>query len=149
MSGSNPTLLHLAGSVSYLAMTDVPPAQALIFDLNHGGYRIGDGINTFANLPVPTFGGTQDDVPVTGGSIALSMRRIILTPAGTLAALTFVLPTTPVDGQELYITSNQNITLITWTIPSGQIMDYGPTTLAKGASIKLFYNASTKTWFQG
>lgn len=144
---SDPTLFHIGTSTAWLDSTEVPPLNALVFDTVTASYRVGDGVNVFANLPSPSFGTKQVVVPVTGATIALAATRTLLNPAATLAALVFALPTAPVDNERIVISSSKTITAVTWTIPSGQAMAYEPTTLVAGAPISLIYDVATATWY--
>lgn len=87
------------------------------------------------------------NTPVTGFSytvappVAGENCYVLLTPAGTLAAGTVVLPTSPVHGQEVLVASTQTITSLTVTTASGS-----PTTMGASTPWKVRYDAVLGTW---
>lgn len=91
---------------------------------------------------VPAFS-TESASPITGSTItpASSTQRLILTPAGLLAALTIVFPTW-FNGQEFVITSTQVITTLTLT---GTI-SWAITTLWALGYVQ--YNFFNGTWYR-
>ena len=89
--------------------------------------------------------------PLTGVSITLAAgtQKLIITPAGTIATHTIVLPASTAlsDGYILAISSTQIITALTLTAGSGTTIVPSITTLAtanKGTA--LVYRASTAQW---
>lgn len=97
----------------------------------------------------------QDAAPLTGVSITIGagVSQLVLDPAGTIAALTVVLPTAAqlIDGQEFKMSSTQTVTTLTITAGSGTtivstaITTLGPTT----AAVDLIYHAATAKWVSG
>lgn len=66
---------------------------------------------------------TQDVAPVNAGVVTSNGSNILsINPAGTLAALTVVFPSTPVNGQIFNINCNQQITSMTYS--GGTIQGY-------------------------
>ena len=95
----------------------------------------------------PTTGMTVTIAPVTSGQFV----RLLLTPAGTLAALTVVLPgaggsALPVDKQEVTVISTQIITALTVSAGTTSVIG-APTTLAANGHFKMFYDATTSAWY--
>lgn len=96
-----------------------------------------------------------DAAPLTGASITIpaGVSQLVVDPAGTIAALTVVLPAAAslIDGQEFKISSTQTITTLTitaganTTIVSTAITTIGPTT----AAVDLVYHAATAKWVSG
>jgi hypothetical protein len=98
-------------------------------------------INDFAYFTPLT--GTTVQCP--GGSAAAA--EVIIDPAGTLAALTVALPTTPVNGQNVVIPTTQTITALTLTAATGTILN-APTTLAGGQAIEYKYLSAQNKWIR-
>lgn len=79
-------------------------------------------------------------VPFTAGNVWL-----VITPAGTIAALTVALTGTFTDGMEITLNTSQTITALTITTTSGSLQG-SPTTLAANGFASLRYDAGTNTW---
>lgn len=112
-------------------------------------------LNNPATVLIPitsVFGGAQVfESPLTGVSITLTagQTKLIITPAGTIAAHTVVLPAASVltDGYVIAISSTQIITALTLTPGTGTTIVPSITTLAtanKGTA--LIYRGSTAQW---
>ena len=86
---------------------------------------------------------TQYASPLTGTTVTISAANtwLILTPAGTIAALTVALPTAT-DQQEVLITSSAIVTALTLT---GTVSG-GPTTLSAGGFARFRYDGVLNTW---
>jgi len=82
--------------------------------------------------------------PVTTNSITLVNSISFINPAGTIAALTIVLPTNPQADQVCSFVSSQIVTTLTLT---GTVVGTGPTSLAVGTNYKYQYNATTSSWW--
>ncbi|MDB5584879.1 MAG: hypothetical protein JWR80_10055 [Bradyrhizobium sp.] len=103
-------------------------------------------------------GPTQYSTPLTGVSItvAAGTRQVIVEPAGTIAALTLVLPaaTGLTEGQRLGFCTTQIITTLTLTAGTGTTIMNGPTAMlvpvATGAAscVEWIYVASTTKWYR-
>lgn len=103
-------------------------------------------------------GPTQYSVPLTGASItvAAGTRQVIVEPAGTIAALTLVMPaaTGLTEGQRFGFCSSQIITTLTITDGSGATMSTKPTAmtvpLATGAAscVEWVYVKSITKWMR-
>lgn len=74
---------------------------------------------------------------------------VLLTPAGTIATGTVVLPisTGLVDGQEVMVTSSNTITALTIN-GNGSTVEGGPTTIGATSPFKLRYNLLTTSWYK-
>lgn len=98
------------------------------------------------------------EVPVTTNTITETnlMNQLIIDPAGTLAALTVVLPaaTTLVDGQQWGMCTTQIISALTLTAGSGTTVKNAPTALlvpvATGAAscFRMRYVLSKTAWYR-
>jgi hypothetical protein len=86
--------------------------------------------------------------PVTGFSITLLSTQYLLplTPAGTLATGTIIMPTTPINGQRQRVSTTQTISVLTVSPNTGQSIARAPTTLVAGQSFEMFYNLAITTW---
>lgn len=74
---------------------------------------------------------------------------VLLTPAGTIATGTVVLPisTGLVDGQEVMVTSSNTITALTIN-GNGSTVVGGPTTIGATSPFKLRYNLLNTSWYK-
>lgn len=93
----------------------------------------------------------QAATPTAGGTVTISDSNydttVILTPAGTLATLTVVLPAAPFNGQRVLITSTQIVTAL--TLDDGAANTSGATTaLAVNTAVEYVYRASNTTWYK-
>lgn len=88
-------------------------------------------------------------VPVTGATLTATNTStcIIVNPAAGLAALTVVLPTTPVNGQRFTITSSQTVAAITLT-GTFAANNTAPTALTAGQPIRYVYSTDAAKWFR-
>lgn len=88
----------------------------------------------------------QYAAPLTGATVTVApgQTRIIIDPAGTLAALTLAFPATPSDGQLLYVSSSQIVTALTVT---GATVVGGLTALVAAAGLRYVYSLTANKWF--
>lgn len=87
----------------------------------------------------------QYATPTTGQTVTGDGSQIIIiNPAGTLAALTVVLPASPTDGQQCVLATSQILTSLTIT---GTIVGT-LTTLALGGFARFVYSATAAKWFR-
>jgi hypothetical protein len=84
----------------------------------------------------------------TVNGVAVSVW-LSLTPTGTLAAGTIVLPPagTAVDRQEIAVTSSQTVTSLTVS-STGLTVTGAPTTIAANGSFTMRFDATTSTWIR-
>ncbi|HXP29700.1 MAG TPA: hypothetical protein VN832_01330 [Stellaceae bacterium] len=90
--------------------------------------------------------------PTSGGSITINngVELLIIDPAGTLAALTVIMPAAPLDGQRVALQSSQTITTLTQNPNTGQTIKGAATTLAaNGPAQSWIYRAANSTWYSG
>lgn len=89
----------------------------------------------------------QAAAPTTGQTVTVSSgtTALLLNPAGTLATLTVTLPSSPVDGQPLIISTSQALTAL--TVNGGTIVGT-LTTLALGGYAYFVYGATATKWFR-
>jgi hypothetical protein len=102
-----------------------------------------------SNVPQLTVGGllfTASDyfTPLTSASITLVNNFSFINPAGTIAALTIVLPANPLNNQVCGFCSSQIVSALTLT---GTVVGTAPTALAVGTAYKYRYNSTTSSWW--
>ena len=104
--------------------------------------------------PSPTLT-TNIYVPTTGFSIAVptpttEQQWMLLTPAGTLATGTIVLPlnTTTPDGFEVLVTTTQIITTFTLSLNGAAAANGAPTTLAANGFFRVRYVQANNAWYR-
>lgn len=100
----------------------------------------------------------QYNAPLTGATLTMTgvQRRLIIEPAGTIAALTVVLPaaTALVDNQLLGLCSTQIVTTLTVTAGTGTTVSNAPTAMlvpvATGAAscVEWVYRVANTTWYR-
>lgn len=88
--------------------------------------------------------------PSTGDSITIAdnSKTLVLDPAGTLATLTVTMPPTPVDGQEIRVSSSQIVTALTVSPNSGQTLSNAPTTILAGTGFAYIYDLPNTNWYR-
>lgn len=123
---------------------DVPPGALIPADTGSANqpYTV--------NIPAVLTGSTIfNSSPLTGVTVAVptGTAKVVLTPAGTIAALTLTLPaaTALLDGQELFFYSNQTVTSLTLTAGTGTTITPAVTTLTAAAPVKLIYVQTSAT----
>lgn len=96
---------------------------------------------------------TQYAAPsATGFSVTVSPPtngtnvRLLLSPVAGYAAGTIVLPSTPVDGQEVLVSSTQSVT--TLTVSAANTLNGAPTTLAANAFFRMRYDGTLGGWYR-
>lgn len=113
--------------------------------------------NTTATFKAPPASGTislgntlQYVAPVTTDSvtIAAGTTHLVIEPAGTIAALTVVLPTAPADGTLVQFCSTQIVTTLTLTPGGSDTVVTDTTALAVDTAIKYIYRASSSKWYK-
>lgn len=135
--------------------TNVPAGSTFPADTNIQGAGA-NGNPATINIPAVLAGAVSlDATPLTGTSITIpqGVSQLVVDPAGTIAALTVVLPPASqlVDGQEFKMSSTQTITALTvtaganTTIVATATTTLGPTT----AALDLIYHAATAKWVSG
>lgn len=105
-------------------------------------------------------GPTTYNVPLTGESVTITntTRRLIIIPAGTIAAFTVVFPAattlTEADGQLFGFCTTQIVTTLTVTAGSGTTVSNAPSAMlvpvaTGGAScVEWTYRLSNTTWYR-
>lgn len=107
-----------------------------------------DSLET-SNKPV-----TQYLIPTSGFSVTVSDGgtdtqdvHLILTPAGTLATGTIVLPASPANKVEVLVSSTNEVTAL--TVDGGTATLSGaPTTIAATGYFRMKYDSILSTWFR-
>lgn len=144
---SNPTLLRLNLSEAYYESTDVPLLNEIVLDTVSGSYRLGDGVNIFANLRAPTTGNKQV-VPCSGFTIVELISGItIITSSSTLASIAIELPPTSIDNTQVCLTTSQAITSLTWHPQTGTTIIGTPASLGLGGTVAYVFDMATNTWY--
>jgi len=98
--------------------------------------------------------GINYQTPSTGFSITLNNTDavLILDPSGTLATGTITMPASPINGQNVSISSSQTITSLTVSANAGQSIKNAPTTLTVSLTgdqgYKFIYRSANTTWYR-
>jgi hypothetical protein len=89
--------------------------------------------------------------PLTGATVtmAAAQDRLVIDPAGTLAALTVQLPPSPVEGQLASFSTTKALTVLTVQGQSGASVAGAVLTLPIGGVLGFIYRTSSKTWYPG
>lgn len=107
-------------------------------------------------VPVSTLasGAYANVSPLTGTSVVIpnNVSNYLITPAGTIAALTVTMPSAPTDGQVVRISSSQTVTALTLNGAAGQTISNAPTAITISTTATygyaFLYQRSSKTWFR-
>lgn len=91
------------------------------------------------------------NAPLTGASIQASdqAQGLIIEPAGTIAALTVVMPANPWDGQIFRLTSTATVSTLTQSASGTQTLNGALTTIGAATSTHgmWVYRAANTTWY--
>lgn len=96
---------------------------------------------------------TQYAAPLTASTVLLTDTQnsvwLILTPAGTIAALTLKLPLVAncIDRQEILVNSTQIVTALTIDANGSSVIG-APTALTANGFFRLRWDAVMKTWYR-
>jgi hypothetical protein len=96
----------------------------------------------------------QYTAPLTGASVTIAnnIGSLVIDPAGTIAALTVVMPAAPVDGQWLNIASSNTVTALTLTPGAGQTIAQAPTAITVSTTApygyRFIYRAANTKWYR-
>jgi hypothetical protein len=156
-----------------LTATPAPYAQILLNDPAHRGgstqINMGTGPNTntgdkaqiaflkliqsFTDLNTmlaQLFPARSIQAPLTGFAIAAApgLTKLVLNPAGTLAAGAITMPPNPGDQQPFMVKTSQTINGFSATTSDGTTANGVPGTLAANTSIKWIFEAPLNTWFR-
>lgn len=101
-------------------------------------------------LNYPGMGTIEIVTPTVGQSITITAGTsiYIIDPAGTLATLTVTMPASPTNGQAVWISSSQILTLLTLSANAGQSILNVPTTLALGGFCGFAWINAQSKWFR-
>lgn len=119
----------------------------------------GQNPQTVALKPAPLGVGPYEyNAPLTGASItvAATSRRLVLEPAGTIAALTIVLPaaTALVDNQHFGVCTTQIVTALTITPGAGTTVSNTvtalavPNTVGQASCPEWVYRQTNTNWYR-
>jgi hypothetical protein len=83
-------------------------------------------------------------IPTTGFSITIAngIDLLQLSPAGTLATGTIIMPSNPQNGQVIRVSTTQTITALTVSANAGQTIVLAPTTLTAGNGFAFVFNST-------
>ena len=88
-------------------------------------------------------------VPITGGTVTIppgyGTQNIVVSPAGTLANLSVILPASGLDGAEINLIFTQAVTNLTWS--GATTLGSVPVTVAANTQIVLLWNAASSHWY--
>lgn len=83
--------------------------------------------------------------PTTGGTVSTVANQYnIVNPAGALATLTVNLPSSPADGDVVYVKYTQTVSAVTYG--NGTVVD-GITAPVAGGLVVLTYDSATTSWY--
>lgn len=90
------------------------------------------------------------NTPSTGGTVTASVgdQKLQLTPLGTLATLTVILPPSPVNDDEFRLSTSSQITDLTVSAPGGATVLGGSLLLTANGGAGWRYRGSGTTWFR-
>lgn len=91
---------------------------------------------------------TNFQTPMTGFNITHPGGILYLTPAGTLASGTIVMPASPLNNQQVQVYTTEEVTALTVSPNSGQMITGQPTTLLANTSFTMVYRSSDTTWYR-
>ena len=125
-------------------------SNVLSFASNSAAVGSFDGNKNFIHLGSRCDQSKSVQAPTTGFTITIAnnISTLILNPAGTLATGTITMPATPIDGQEVQITSSQTITGLTVSPNTSQTISNAPTTLTAGIGYKFIYHLAGTNWYR-
>jgi hypothetical protein len=91
----------------------------------------------------------QFAAPTTGQTVVVATGDswLVLTPAGTLAALTVTLPADRTDGETVLVNTSQTLTALT-VGGAGTTVNGAPTTLAANGFFEMRYTATLNAWYR-
>jgi hypothetical protein len=92
----------------------------------------------------PTLAGFTLALPTTASSLF-----VLLTPTGTMATGTIVLPAaaSAADGQEIVLYSSQAVTALSFTLNGATALNGAPSGIPAGGSITLRYDVLSVAWY--
>lgn len=104
-----------------------------------GGWLVGGGEVPYAY-----------SAPTTGATVTTSAneRRRIIDPAGTIAAMSLVLPPTPANGHLWEGSTSHAISALTVTAPGGASVNGGSFLAPANSGFSWIYRAANTTWYR-
>ena len=92
----------------------------------------------------PTLAGFTLALPTTANSLF-----VLLTPTGTMATGTIVLPpaASAADGQEIVLYTSQEVTALSFTLNGATAINGAPTGIQAGAALTLRYDVLSTAWY--
>jgi hypothetical protein len=91
----------------------------------------------------------QFAAPTTGQTVTVATGDtwLVVTPAGTIAALTITLPSDRTDGETVIVNTSQTITALT-VGGAGTTVNAAPTTLAANGFFEMRYTSVLNAWYR-
>jgi len=131
--------------------TYLPATNTLGFSTNGVARGSFDANGNFITLFARADQSKSVQVPTTGFSITIgnNTTSLCLNPAGTLATGTITMPATPIDGQQIRISSTQTVTGLTLSPNTSQtIGGTAPITLTAGplGTLRYIYHLAGTVW---
>lgn len=104
-------------------------------------------VATTANLLTEVI---QYATPTAGSTVTITAgtQDLVLKPAGTLATLTVVLPTTPADGTTVAISSTQVVTSLTLNAGGSDTVSGALAAFTANGFAKYIYRAADTNWYR-
>lgn len=98
----------------------------------------------------PAVSKTTNISPLTGVTYTApdGVEALLITPAGTIAALAVVLPPNPYDGLIWRCSSSQTVTALTLTAGGGKTLYGAPTTVGATSPFEYLFSAALNAWFR-
>lgn len=147
---NNDSSVAIYSSNIYCVSIGPPPSNNLeglpttnpVFISGVGGLATGGNTKCGKYLQVVT----QYATPLTGTTVTFSQSYLIIEPAGSLAALTISLPSSPLEGQICAFTCTQSV--ITLTVNGGTIV--GATVISSSANFgaEYIFRATNSKWYR-
>lgn len=96
----------------------------------------GTGISSYAHTVF---------IPLGSDSVTLIKNRYsIINPAGNIGSLTLNMPTSPLDGDVVYVKFTKNVTSLAY---SGGTVSTGPFLVTARTLLVFVYDSGTATWY--
>jgi len=145
------TQVQLARANSGEVASYTGPAGEIVVNTDDFTLHVQDGVTAGGHQPgAPCGGNYVYQQPTTGTTLTATafLAAYVIDPAGTLAALTVVMPATANDGQFFEVGTTQTITVLTVGPASGQSVIGGSLTLAANSGAGWRYRAANNTWYR-
>lgn len=111
---------------------------------------IGRLVTNTEGLPAFAPGVFTYSAPISGATVTMAQgdQRVIIDPAGAIAALTVTLPSAPQDGNTVEMMTSQAITALTVNAPGGASVNGGAFMLTANGGASWLYRSVNTTWYR-